>query len=56
MICPTCHGDGLVRGRIPTQLDKILRQETYVPCSECGGSGIAYCCDSEPAQDEEKKN
>jgi hypothetical protein len=34
MICPDCHGlrYAVIRGRV-------------IPCSTCGGSGIASCCD-----------
>jgi hypothetical protein len=36
VICEACHGDGftLVAGMV-------------VPCGECGGSGIAHCCEGE---------
>lgn len=32
MQCETCHGSGSV-GPLP------------VPCADCGGSGVAHCCD-----------
>jgi hypothetical protein len=30
MLCPVCHGKGTV-GRLP--------------CGECGGHGVAHCCE-----------
>ena len=50
MICQTCDGRGYVYGA-KTSIDRILRQERYVPCPDCTG-GVAYCCDSVPAVDE----
>jgi DnaJ-class molecular chaperone len=36
MICPTCHGRGL--------LYNGLLQE-HRPCVDCNGSGFVYCCE-----------
>ena len=44
MICPTCHGNGKLTGRIAGQ-DHLYPQ---LPCPECEGSGAAYCCGGAP--------
>lgn len=43
MICPSCHGTGKLTGRIGG-VDHTYPQ---LPCAECGGSGVSYCCDGE---------
>ena len=47
MLCETCRYSGRVgfvraAGHTPTD-DRI--DEQLVPCPDCGGSGIAHCCD-----------
>lgn len=39
MMCPRCHGAGLVEGR------GVWLCRCMVPCLECGGSGRVSCCD-----------
>jgi len=36
MICPTCHGKGLIA--------EVLGYP--VVCADCNGSGVASCCDA----------
>lgn len=51
MKCETCHGIGLLE--IPAECDSACddRDCPYihipytVPCRDCGGSGVASCCD-----------
>lgn len=61
MICEACQGFGW---RLNPELAVIeTRQSIYienpaglpmlVPCSECGASGVAHCCDGLQAQPEE---
>jgi RecJ-like exonuclease len=42
MICEKCEGEGFVRGTDPTNPGALV----ILPCLECNGSGIAYCCDT----------
>ena len=58
MICPECEKGMVVvlatKGHIhPYRETSILTHpERYikkVPCPQCNGSGIAYCCDGEDA-------
>ena len=45
MLCETCRYSGrvgFVRGRTSTD-DRV--DEQLIPCPDCGGSGIAHCCD-----------
>lgn len=37
MICPTCHGADRI-GPLP------------IPCEDCGGSGVGYCCGGDCVQ------
>jgi hypothetical protein len=39
MICPACHGTG-----------KRPDDAQQRPCSDCGGSGFAHCCEGERCQ------
>ena len=41
MICPTCHGKGYVRSPYIPDLGLWV----HSPCPDCGGCGIAHCCD-----------
>jgi hypothetical protein len=42
MICEVCEGEGYVRGKDPANPGALV----MLPCLECGGSGIASCCDA----------
>jgi len=41
MLCPTCHGSGL-----------ILIRGQPLPCPECQGYGTVHCCDGLAEQPE----
>lgn len=46
MICPTCHGEHyILRGR-----DPVTGRPARLPCPDCGGCGLAHCCEGERAQ------
>lgn len=61
MICETCHGQGKrlnpalfitanhYSGGYVANPDHL---PLLVPCDECGGSGVAHCCDGLRAQEE----
>lgn len=42
MICERCHGEGMV-GSDPSG----ERTGKLVPCPDCGGCGVAHCCEGE---------
>lgn len=48
MICPTCHG----RGFVPSHLNarREGRYTVHFVCEDCGGSGIAHCCEGLQSQ------
>lgn len=49
MICPACHGNTVIPIR-----DKAGRRVGVLVCPECGGCGLAHCCEGdrcEPAID-----
>lgn len=50
MICERCHGSGKLTGRISGE-DYVYPR---LPCRECGGSGIAQCCEGEREEKETK--
>jgi hypothetical protein len=57
MICPTCHGRGLVIGHDRClggflDGDVMFQFEIVEPCRTCGGCGYCHCCDGEQAQPE----
>lgn len=39
MRCEKCHGHRV-----------FIIWDSTLPCPECGGTGVAYCCESEQAQ------
>ena len=49
MLCETCRYSGrvgFVRAGGPTPTDGgVDDQAALIPCPDCGGSGIAHCCD-----------
>jgi hypothetical protein len=53
MRCEACLGDGrrlnpLVTVKVAcdmVMIDNPQRLPIIIPCDECGGSGIAHCCD-----------
>jgi hypothetical protein len=53
MRCETCQGFGRVvwpygyRSPIPAQYEQAWAR----PCQDCGGGGIAHCCDGLQASD-----
>jgi hypothetical protein len=47
MLCETCRYSarvGFVRAGTHTPTDDRA-DERLIPCPDCGGSGIAHCCD-----------
>lgn len=42
MRCGNCHGTGQVAG---TADERSAVAAIHLPCPECGGCGIAHCCD-----------
>jgi len=40
MRCEKCYGTGY-SSDIPEDQDPFM----YLPCEECGGTGVAHCCD-----------
>jgi len=49
MRCENCQGTGKVR-----EWWSLMGGELWadVPCPECGGSGIAHCCEGERPDDQ----
>ena len=48
MLCETCRYSGrvgFVRAGGPASADKRIDEAALIPCPDCGGSGIAHCCD-----------
>jgi hypothetical protein len=49
MLCETCRHSGRVGfvrvSRNAPADDRVDEQTRLIPCPECGGSGIAHCCD-----------
>jgi hypothetical protein len=49
MLCETCRHSGrvgFVRASASAPADgRIGEQARLIPCPDCGGSGIAHCCD-----------
>lgn len=43
MICPACDGEGWLLTEV---------SEEWIPCDQCGGCGLAYCCEGAPAKPE----
>lgn len=54
MICPRCEGDGmiLVSGELRPYPWPSMRPWAE-PCPDCGGSGVAYCCEGANSDDED---
>jgi len=50
MRCEVCHG----LGKLKRALQAEPESEIELPCSDCGGSGIAHCCDGICAQPEDE--
>jgi hypothetical protein len=54
MLCPACHGTGhQLDPRLKTRYPRAMRSlfnpgglTMLIPCRECGGCGIASCCDT----------
>ena len=61
MICEACHGTGRRLNPALTVhstmtggwVENPHGLPLLVPCDECGGSGVAHCCDGLRAQPEE---
>jgi hypothetical protein len=48
MRCETCQGRGQVKDCLTPQAETAAtpaKDILFVPCPDCGGSGIAHCCD-----------
>jgi hypothetical protein len=49
MLCETCRYSGRVgfvrAGGHTSTNDRSDEQAALIPCPDCGGSGIAHCCD-----------
>jgi hypothetical protein len=45
MLCPDCHGKGLVEATAGP-----ASPPGPSPCPECGGSGVVHCCEGLQAQ------
>jgi hypothetical protein len=48
MICETCRWSGqpgFVRTIPPGECAVCDEHHGFVPCPDCGGQGIAHCCD-----------
>ena len=49
MLCETCRHSGrtgFVRaGSRASSDDRVDEQSGLIPCPDCGGTGIAHCCD-----------
>lgn len=43
VICPACDGEGWLLTEV---------SEEWIPCDQCGGCGLAYCCEGAPAKPE----
>lgn len=43
MICPTCKGERKQRVQVPINNGGTAYLDA--PCDDCGGTGIAHCCD-----------
>ena len=54
MRCETCQGRGWVRDQIPmfTEYPNAAIRHPKVPCPDCGGCGVAHCCDGLTAANE----
>jgi hypothetical protein len=58
MICERCQGEGRVLNpalsvsytRTRVWIDNPRGLPLMIPCPECGGSGIAHCCEGLQAQ------
>jgi hypothetical protein len=61
MICEVCHGTGkrlnpalsLDRSPLAGLRGNPKGLPLLVPCEDCGGSGVAHCCDGLRAQPED---
>jgi hypothetical protein len=57
MICPTCHGEGWIE--ISKDDPRASNAVTFyngrpiISCPDCGGHGIAHCCDGLREQPDE---
>jgi hypothetical protein len=49
MLCPNCHGKGLVE--VPAGPASLPGS---FPCPECGGPGVVHCCEGLQAQPGER--
>ncbi len=47
MRCPICHGTGRLTYQMFDRIGRVDHVYTQLPCSTCGGSGVAHCCDGE---------
>jgi hypothetical protein len=65
MRCEVCHGSGKMRLYISAVMQARMWPAHYIghdefPCFECGGSGVASCCDTAGAaqsvQEDEPKS
>ena len=55
MRCETCEGVGEVLiDRDCNIVQRVGDAVMMIPCPDCGGCGISYCCDGERATDPEK--
>jgi hypothetical protein len=49
MLCETCRYSGRVgyvrAGGHASTDDRVAEPAALIPCPDCGGSGIAHCCD-----------
>jgi hypothetical protein len=52
MICERCHGAG-VMPEGTSKYSEVLPPALPLPCDECGGSGVAHCCEGLRAQPED---
>lgn len=51
MKCETCQGTGFKREWLSLMGGALWRD---VPCPDCGGCGLAHCCEGERPDESEK--
>lgn len=54
MICPTCKGERKQRVLVPMGANGTAYLDA--PCDDCGGTGIANCCEGLQEQPDANKN